>query len=103
MDNATEQLRKAWGVIEALRVERDNKAAELASLQVAFNDWKVFHSTVRLEVEIVRLKDVARRAREAIQAMQAEFRALDLPYGSNAYAQANEINHELRELLGDLI
>lgn len=86
-----------------LRKERDAMAAELANLQIVFNDWKVMHSTTQLEVEVARLKGVARKAREAIQAMQTEFRALDLPYGSQAYNQANDVNHELRNILGDLI
>ncbi len=43
--------------INRLRAERDDVRAELSNLQIAFNDWKVFHSTVRLEVEIERLKE----------------------------------------------
>lgn len=42
--------------IERLRADRDDVRAELTNLQVAFNDWKVTHSTVRLEVEIERLR-----------------------------------------------
>ena len=42
--------------IERLRADRDDVRAELTNLQIAFNDWKVTHSTVRLEVEIERLR-----------------------------------------------
>jgi len=35
-------------------------------------------------------------ALDALEAMKAEFRALDLPYGSTAYTQGNEVCHELR-------
>ena len=38
--------------IERLTAERDETMAKLANLFVAFNDWKVFHSTTRLEVEL---------------------------------------------------
>jgi len=42
--------------LDAAERERDSKAAELANLQVAFSDWKVFHSTARLEAENERLR-----------------------------------------------
>lgn len=45
--------------------------------------------------------DVAllRQSLEALEAMKAEFRALDLPYGSKAYALGNEATHALKERL----
>lgn len=49
--------------IERLRADRDDVRAELTNLQIAFNDWKVTHSTVRLEVEIERLRADAERYR----------------------------------------
>ena len=53
--------------IDRLQKARDDKAAELANLQVAFSDWKVTHSTVSLEVENQRLRaELARYAQEAI-------------------------------------
>jgi len=48
--------------IERLRADRDDVRAELTNLQIAFNDWKVTHSTVRLEVEIERLREFERSA-----------------------------------------
>jgi regulator of replication initiation timing len=39
-----------------LRAENEAIKADLSNLQVAFNDWKVMHSTVRLEVEAARLR-----------------------------------------------
>lgn len=39
---------------------------------------------------------IMQQALEAIEAMKAEFRALDLPYGSKAYTQANDASHSLR-------
>lgn len=45
--------------------------------------------------EIEQLRAQAKRAHEAISAMQAEFRGYDLPYGSKAYALANEVRLEL--------
>lgn len=40
--------------------------------------------------------DTMKLALEALKEMLAEFRALDLPYGSKAYAQGNEAAHALR-------
>lgn len=40
-------------------------------------------------------------ALQALEAMKAEFRALDLPCGSKAYAQANEVSYRLRAALAD--
>lgn len=39
--------------------------------------------------------DVMKQALEALEEMKAEFRALDLPYGSQAYAKANNSTHAL--------
>ncbi len=44
-----------------LKTENERLAAELANLQIAFNDWKVMHSTVRLELENERLRGDAER------------------------------------------
>lgn len=52
--------------IDALRQERDTAIANLANLQIAFNDWKVFHSTTRLEVENEQLRALLREARPAV-------------------------------------
>jgi predicted nuclease with TOPRIM domain len=41
----------------SLRDRIETLQAELANTQVAFNDWKVMHSTVRLEAETQRLRD----------------------------------------------
>ena len=38
---------------------------------------------------------VMKQALEALEAMKAEFRALDLPYGSKAYTQGNEASNVL--------
>lgn len=40
-----------------------------------------------------------RQALGALEAMKAEFRALDLPYGSKAYTQGNAASHALRAVL----
>ncbi len=40
-----------------------------------------------------------KQALDALEAMKAEFRALDLPYGSKAYALGNEATHALEERL----
>jgi hypothetical protein len=42
---------------------------------------------------------VMQKALEALEAMKAEFRALDLPYGSKAYAAGNQAAHGLRAAL----
>jgi hypothetical protein len=42
---------------------------------------------------------VLEQALEALEAMKAEFRALDLPYGSKAYAAGNQAAHGLRAAL----
>jgi len=42
---------------------------------------------------------VLEKALEALEAMKAEFRALDLPYGSKAYAAGNQAAHGLRAAL----
>ena len=42
---------------------------------------------------------VMQKALEALDAMKAEFRALDLPYGSKAYAAGNQAAHGLRAAL----
>ncbi len=42
---------------------------------------------------------VLEQALEALEAMKAEFRALDLPYGSKAYAAGNQAAHALRAAL----
>jgi hypothetical protein len=38
-------------------------------------------------------------ALEALEMLKAEFRALDLPYGSKAYTKAFDVSHVLREAL----
>jgi hypothetical protein len=48
---------------------------------------------------VVVSKDVLQKALEALEAMKAEFRALDLPYGSKAYAAGNQAAHGLRAAL----
>ena len=49
---------------EAAETMRANKAqAELANLQVAFNDWKVFHSTARLEADLAAARALLVEAR----------------------------------------
>jgi hypothetical protein len=67
LSNLRADLREAVTIRDAeldrLRAERDDKASELACLRVAFNDWKVFHSTVRLEVENQILREDAARYR----------------------------------------
>ena len=45
------------------------------------------------------LKQAAEQALEALEALKTEFRALDLPYGSKAYAKGNEASHALRTAL----
>ena len=69
--------------IERLRADRDDVRAELTNLQIAFNDWKVTHSTVRLEVEIERLRaelerksDTAVRNKWMAEVMQEEVKRL---------------------------
>ena len=48
---------------EAAETMRADKAqAELANLQVAFNDWKVFHSTARLEADLAAARALLREA-----------------------------------------
>jgi hypothetical protein len=42
---------------------------------------------------------VMKQALEALEAMKAEFRAYDLPYGSKAYTQGNEASNVLRAAL----
>lgn len=42
---------------------------------------------------------ILKRSLEAIEALKAEYRALDLPYGSKAYAQANDVSHELKRAI----
>lgn len=60
--------------VNRLRAERDEFRAELTNLQVAFNDWKVFHSTVRLEVEIERLRAALERAHDVWETEAAGMR-----------------------------
>ncbi len=51
---------------EAAETMRADKAqAELANLQVAFNDWKVFHSTARLEADLAAARALLAEARES--------------------------------------
>ena len=40
--------------------------------------------------------DAMKQALDALEEMKAEFRALDLPYGSKAYTKANNSTHALR-------
>ncbi len=49
--------------LDAMRQERDAALADLANLQIAFNDWKVFHSTTRLEIENEVLRALLWKAR----------------------------------------
>ena len=42
------------------------------------------------------------QALEALEAMQTEFRMLDLPYGSKAYAQANSVRLDIRARLNKI-
>lgn len=46
--------------IAVLQTEKENLQSELASLRIFFEDWKVAHSTVRLEVENAALRDALR-------------------------------------------
>jgi len=48
-----------------------------------------------------KLREAAQAALEALEAMKAEFRALDLPYGSKAYAQGNAASNDLRAALAE--
>lgn len=41
-------------------------------------------------------EELLQQATNALEAMAAEFRALDLPYGSKAYAQATDLLNQLR-------
>ena len=45
------------------------------------------------------LRQAAEQALEALEEMKSEFRALDLPYGSAAYAKANRSSNALRAAL----
>ena len=42
------------------------------------------------------MKALLQQSLDALEAMKAEFRGHDLPYGSKAYTQANEASHALR-------
>ena len=77
--------------IELLIADRDSKAAELANLQVAFNDWKVFHSPTslqasirlpRLEVENQLLAEDARGALGRVASAEADTIEGWLAYGA---------------------
>ena len=46
-------------------------------------------------------RELLKQAFDALEAMKEEFRALDLPYGSKAYALANEVTHDISEYLRD--
>lgn len=57
---------------EAAETMRANKAqAELANLQVAFNDWKVFHSTARLEADLAAARALRDEAIARVRDMYA--------------------------------
>lgn len=45
------------------------------------------------------LRKAAEQALDALEAMMAEFKALDLPYGSKAYALAKDARLDLRAAL----
>ena len=83
---AVASLWEARTEIERLTAERDRKAAELANLQVAFNDWKVLHSTTRLEVEVQRLtaeREEARAERDALANVLPGHYYMDPPDGGD--------------------
>ena len=48
------------------------------------------------------LRKAAEMALDALEAMMAEFKALDLPYGSKAYALAKDARLDLRAALAEL-
>lgn len=53
----------------------------------------------KITIERETLEQALENAMNALENMKAEFRALDLPYGSRAYKQGNDSCHELRSLL----
>ena len=40
-------------------------------------------------------KELLKQAFDALELMKEEFRGYDLPYGSKAYAKANEVSHAI--------
>lgn len=51
------------------------------------------------KMELLMSKELLQQALDALESMKQEFRGYDLPYGSKAYAQANEAAHVLRAAL----
>lgn len=47
-------------------------------------------------------RDLLKKALTALELMMAEFRALDLPYGSVAYQRANYVAHDIRNELENM-
>ena len=81
-----DNIRALLDRLDAAERERDSKAAELANLQVAFSDWKVFHSTARLEAENERLR---------MELAYEEQRVADM------MADVNRVGHENEALRED--
>ena len=70
LDTGMNYVQEAADTIERLRSELELIKSDLCNTQVAFNDWKVAHSTIHLEAENERLKQSLSDTVAALQASE---------------------------------